>query len=56
MSGEWMFSRGTLKAHYVTDGKALCGSGNHFEKACIKVEEDFWKCKKCLAKLGDGTK
>jgi hypothetical protein len=55
--GEWKFNRGSLKAHYIVEGKAVCGSGSKYEPACIDIE-DKYKCSKCKAKLreGSGTK
>ena len=56
----WMFTRGTLKAHYVEDGKAICGSGKDFEPVALKVSADGvidegllerFKCRKCVHKL-----
>ena len=48
----WMFTRGTLKAHFVKDGKAICGSGNRFEQPAYSLlgTENFC-CKKCVHKL-----
>lgn len=31
MTENWMFSRGTLKAHSIKDNKSICGSGSQFE-------------------------
>jgi len=52
MVENWMFTRGTLKAHYVKDGKAICGLIADFEPLLSGVNlSDKVKCKKCVAKL-----
>lgn len=63
MTEAWMFSRGTLKAHIVKDGIALCGSGRNFEPGILQsatfIMPEKCKCLKCLHKLellGSGTK
>jgi hypothetical protein len=48
--GEWKFNRGSLKAHFIADYGAVCGSGSKYEPACIDIE-DKWKCQKCKTKL-----
>lgn len=53
-NGEWMFNRGSLKAHYIVEGKAVCGSGSKYEPACIDIE-DRYKCAKCKVKLREGN-
>jgi hypothetical protein len=50
MDGEWKFNRGSLKAHFIADYGAVCGSGSKYEPACIGIE-DKWKCQKCKTKL-----
>ena len=49
----WLFTRGTLKAHYVRDGKSVCGSGSKFDPPVPDHIFDLgkYKCKKCLHKL-----
>jgi hypothetical protein len=56
-SGVWLFARGTLKAHYVKDGKALCGRKLVTEVTAephSKEARDFLercKCKACQKAL-----
>jgi hypothetical protein len=65
MDGEWKFNRGSLKAHYIVDGKAVCGSGSKYEPATPNITiVERYKCVKCLASImveaklkeGNGTK
>jgi hypothetical protein len=44
----WLFGRGTLKAHWVVEGKSVCGSGKQFESRATSVSIERYKCKKCL--------
>lgn len=56
INGEWTFNRGSLKAHYIVDGKAVCGSGSKYEPACPGLLlTDKFKCLKCLAKVKEGS-
>lgn len=55
VEGKWLFARGTLKAHYVTDeteGTTLCGrKGMKFEQPVANVYLDTYKCVTCEKKL-----
>jgi hypothetical protein len=63
--GEWKFNRGSLKAHFIADYGAVCGSGSKYESATPNITiAERYKCVKCLASImveaklkeGSGTK
>lgn len=49
--GEWRFNRGSLKAHYIVEGKAVCGSGSKYEPSVPDLHFEKYKCQKCKVKL-----